>query len=197
MKWFPGRQMISGCVFFFTASSCTDTMDAYMGTRLSGRKKVVWLGCGKVMDNFRPNPKTLNINAKRLINLSKHRDSCFRSLVTNCDILGRRDGKANDSGCTLQKAAGRYFPRQLLKGRLNFSKIRRAPARWNASRPPLSTSSYDNSCCVGNLMLMKELKAGWWAISVTHLWIEHTPGVRLRTGVTQWIEATPREFFLE
>lgn len=33
--------MISGCVFFFTASSCTDTMDAYMGTRLSGRKKVV------------------------------------------------------------------------------------------------------------------------------------------------------------
>lgn len=51
--------MSLGCVFFLTASSRADAMDAHMDTRLFGRGKVVGLGCRRVTDHFRPNPKTI------------------------------------------------------------------------------------------------------------------------------------------
>ena len=189
--------MTLGCVFWPTASSCTDAVDAHTAYLGEGRLQDWDAGGSHIILGQIQRPfKSVQSPSLAWASLTRPRDTCFRSWITNWDVSRHRDGKATDSGCALQKAADRYFTRQLLKGRLNFSKIRRAPASWNASRPPPS-SSYDNSCCVGNLTLMKELKAGWWAISVTHLWIEHTPGVRLRTGVTQWIEATPREFFLE
>lgn len=87
-------------------------------------------------------------------------------------------------------------PTWLLKRRLNFFKIKWAKMSWNALLTPRD-HRYDNSCCSGNLMPAKGLNAGQWAISVTCLWIEHAPRVRLRTGVSQWIGATPREFSLE